>query len=34
LISYILLKKKFIKQQREEELDNDNIKKNNYFALF
>ena len=34
LISYILLKKQFIKQQQEVELDNDNIQKNNYFALF
>ena len=34
LVSYILLKKKFIKQQQEIELDNDNIQKNNYFALF
>jgi threonine/homoserine/homoserine lactone efflux protein len=33
LISYILLKKKFIKQQ-DQEIDNDNIQKNNYFALF
>ena len=34
LVSYIVLKKKFIKQQQEIELDNDNIQKNNYFALF
>ena len=34
LISYILLKKKFIKQQQEVEIDNDNIPQNNYFALF
>lgn len=34
LVSYILLKKKFIKQQEDEELENDNIQKNNYFALF
>lgn len=33
LVSYILLKKNFIKQQ-DQEIDNDNIKKNNYFALF
>tara|TARA_R110000850_G_scaffold269422_1_gene401481 strand:- start:6493 stop:7179 length:687 start_codon:yes stop_codon:yes gene_type:complete len=33
LISYILLKKKFIKQ-KDQEVDNDNIPKNNYFALF
>lgn len=33
LISYVMLKKKFIKQQ-EQEIDNDNIQKNNYFALF
>ena len=33
LISYILLKKKYIKQQ-DQEIDTDNIPKNNYFALF
>ncbi len=33
LVSYILLKKKFIKQQ-EQDIDNDNIPQNNYFALF
>jgi threonine/homoserine/homoserine lactone efflux protein len=33
IISFILLKKNFIKQQ-EQETDNDNIQKNNYFALF
>jgi threonine/homoserine/homoserine lactone efflux protein len=34
LISFILLKKSFIKKQQEEEVDNDNIPQNNYFALF
>lgn len=33
LVSFILLKKNFIKQQEQEE-DNENIQKNNYFALF
>lgn len=33
LISYVMLKKKFIKQQ-DQEIDTDNIQKNNYFALF
>lgn len=33
LASYILLKKNFKKQQ-DQEIDNDNIPKNNYFALF
>lgn len=33
LFSFILLKKNFIKQQEQEE-DNENIQKNNYFALF
>ncbi|WP_338376139.1 LysE family transporter [uncultured Flavobacterium sp.] len=33
LISFILLKKKYVKQQ-DQEVDNDNIPKNNYFALF
>lgn len=33
LISFILLRKSFIKKQ-EQEIDTDNIPKNNYFALF
>ncbi|WP_339834812.1 LysE family transporter [uncultured Flavobacterium sp.] len=32
-ISYVLLKRNFIKQQ-DQEIDTDNIQKNNYFALF